>query len=232
LEFIQPLLAFQRERSHVPGEDEFLIECFETREGYHTVMYPFDGRFVHEGIAGLLAYRISLLQPISFSMALNDYGFELVSDKPLPIQEVFDNYLFTTDHLLDDIQNSVNAGEMARRRFREIAGISGLVFKGYPGSFKKDKHLQSSSQLFFDVFKDYEPQNLLFKQAYEETMEFQLEFTRLRKALVRINEKKPVITYPEKPTPFAFPIMVDRFRERFIGETLEERIAKMKVQFS
>lgn len=232
LEFIQPLVAFQRERSHVPGEDEFLIECFETREGYHTVMYPFDGRFVHEGIAGLLAYRISLLQPISFSMALNDYGFELVSDKPLPIQEVFDNDLFTTDHLLDDIQNSVNTGEMARRRFREIAGISGLVFKGYPGSFKKDKHLQSSSQLFFDVFKDYEPQNLLFKQAYEEAMEFQLEFTRLRKALVRINEKKPVITYPEKPTPFAFPIMVDRLRERFIGETLEERIAKMKVQFS
>ncbi len=232
LDFIQPLLAFQRERSHVPNEDEFLIECFKTREGHHAVMYPFDGRFVHEGIAGLLAYRISLLLPISFSIALNDYGFELVSDQPIPIQEVLDNNLFTTDHLLDDIQNSVNASEMARRRFREIAGISGLVFKGYPGSFKKDKHLQSSSQLFFDVFKDYEPTNLLFKQSYDEAMEFQLEFTRLREALLRINSQSPVVTYPEKPTPFAFPIMVDRLRERFIGESLEERIAKMKVQFS
>jgi len=230
LKTIQPLLDFQRERSHVPAEDEFLIENFETKEGYHTVMYPFDGRFVHEGIASLLAYRISLIQPISFSIALNDYGFELVSDQPIPVQEIIDNNLFT-DHLMDDIQNSVNASEMARRRFREIAGISGLVFKGYPGNIKKDRHLQSSSQLFFDVFKDYEPTNLLFKQAYEEALEFQLEFTRLRKALERVHQQKFVVTYPEKPTPFAFPIMADRLRERFVAESLEDRIKKMQLQF-
>ena len=232
LKTIQPLLDFQRERSHVPAEDEFLIENFETKEGYHTVMYPFDGRFVHEGIASLLAYRISLIQPISFSIALNDYGFELVSDQPIPVQEMIDNDLFTTDHLMDDIQNSVNASEMARRRFREIAGISGLVFKGYPGNVKKDRHLQSSSQLFFDVFKDYEPTNLLYKQAYEEALEFQLEFTRLRRALERIGTQKFIVTHPEKPTPFAFPIMADRLRERFVAESLEDRIKKMQVQFS
>ncbi len=229
---IQPLLDFQRKRSHVPAQNEFLIENFETKEGYHTVMYPFDGRFVHEGIVSLLAYRISLIQPISFSIALNDYGFELVSDQPIPVQEIIDNDLFTTDHLMDDIQNSVNASEMARRRFREIAGISGLVFKGYPGNVKKDRHLQSSAQLFFDVFRDYEPSNLLFKQAFDEALEFQLEFTRLRAALERINQQTFVVTNPEKPTPFAFPIMVDRLRERFVAESLEDRIQKMKLQFS
>jgi len=154
-----------------------------------------------------------------------------IRDRPIPVQEIIDNDLFSTDHLMDDIQNSVNASEMARRRFREIAGISGLVFKGYPGNVKKDRHLQSSAQLFFDVFRDYEPSNLLFKQAFDEALEFQLEFTRLRAALERINQQTFVVTNPEKPTPFAFPIMVDRLRERFVAESLEDRIQKMKLQF-
>lgn len=231
LKTIQPLLAFQAERSHVPQADEFLIELFESKEGYHCCMYPFDGRFVHEGIASLLAYRISLLQPISFSIAFSDYGFELVSDQPIPIQAVLDNDLFTTDFLMDDIQNSVNASEMARRRFRDIAGISGLVFKGYPGNYKADKHLQSSSQLFFDVFRDYEPTNLLYKQAYDEALEFQLEYSRLRKALERIGQQKFVVVQLEKPSPFSFPIMVDRLRERFVAEDLEQRVHKMQLAF-
>ncbi|MDR9486658.1 ligase-associated DNA damage response DEXH box helicase [Salibacter sp.] len=231
LKTIQPLLNFQKERSHVPLENEFLIESFESKEGHHCCMYPFDGRFVHEGIASLIAYRMSLLKPISFSIAVNDYGFELLSDQPVPIQEAIDNNLFTTEHLMDDIQNSINASEMARRRFREIAGISGLVFKGYPGKSKSDRHLQSSSQLFFDVFRDYEPRNLLYKEAFEEAMEFQLEFNRLFKTLERINSQEFILSEPEKPTPFAFPVMVDRLREKFIAESLESRIQKMQLKF-
>ncbi len=228
---IQPLIQFQAERSHVPTANEFLIEMFESKDGFHCCMYPFDGRSVHEGIASLLAYRISLLQPISFSIAFNDYGFELVSDQPIPIQAVLDNNLLTTDFLMDDIQNSVNASEMARRRFRDIAGISGLVFKGYPGNYKADKHLQSSSQLFFDVFRDYEPTNLLYKQAYDEALDFQLEYARLRKALERINAQEFVVVHLEKPSPFSFPIMVDRLRERFVAEDLEQRVEKLQLAF-
>jgi ATP-dependent Lhr-like helicase len=153
---VAPLIQKQAERSHVPNESEFLIEYFESKEGYHAYFYPFEGRFVHEGMASVIAYRIALLQPISFSIALNDYGFELLSDQPIPLEAALDNNIFTADHLHEDIQASVNSTEMARRKFRDIASISGLVFKGYPGKTKADKHLQSSSQLFFDVFKDYE----------------------------------------------------------------------------
>lgn len=225
-----PLVALQSERSHVPAEDEFLIEYFESDDGYHAYFYPFEGRFVHEGMAAVIAYRIALIQPISFSIALNDYGFELLSDQPIPIEEAIDNQIFTSEHLFEDIQASVNSTEMARRKFRDIASISGLVFKGYPGKYKKDKHLQSSSQLFFEVFKDYESDNLLFRQAFEEVMEFQLEETRMREAMNRIENQQIIFQKIEKPTPFSFPIMVDRLREKLSTEKLEDRIKRMKIK--
>ncbi len=232
LKAIQPLLLFQSERSHLPLENEFLIETFETKEGYHCCMYPFEGRFVHEGIASLVAYRMSLLRSISFSISFSDYGFELVSDQPIPIGDFIDNNLFSTENLMDDIQNSVNASEMSRRRFRDIAGISGLIFKGFPGKQKADRHLQSSAQLFFNVFRDYEPDNLLYKQAYDEALEFQMEFVRLRSALVRISGQDVCLMEIEKPSPFAFPIMVDRIREKFISESLEAQVKKMKLAYA
>ncbi len=230
LQCLQPLIEVQRERSHVPGSEEFLMEYFSSREGHHLVVYPFEGRFVHEGLGALTAYRISRLSPISFSIAMNDYGFELLSDSPIPIEEALEQGLFSAEGLSADIQASINAAEMAKRRFRDIASIAGLVFKGYPGKQKRDRHLQSSSQLFFQVFNDYEPENLLLLQAYDELMAFQLEEARLRAALQRIRQQRVILSRPERATPFAFPIIVDRLRERLSSEKLEDRIRKMKLQ--
>jgi ATP-dependent Lhr-like helicase len=232
LQFLRPLFRLQQQRSRLPGKGEFLIEYLKSTEGFHVLMYPFEGRFVHEGIAALVAYRIGQIRPITFSIAMNDYGFELLSDQPIPIEEAVETDVLGTDNLVKDIQSSINSIEMARRKFRDIAAISGLVFKGYPGKPVKDKHLQSSSQLFFSVFNDYEAHNLLLRQAYEEVMDFQLEEVRLRRSLERIASQKIVITYPEKPTPFAFPIMVDRLREKLTTEKLEDRIKRMALQYS
>lgn len=229
--FLKPLFQLQQERSHVPDKTEFLIEYFETKEGYHLVMYPFEGRFVHEGMGALMAYRISQIQTITFSIAMNDYGFELLSDQPIPIEQALEENLFDTENLLKDIQASINSTEMARRKFRDIAAIAGLVFKGFPGQPIKDRHLQSSTQLFFNVFNDYEAHNLLLRQAFDEVMDFQLEEGRLRKALDRINSQKIILRSPEKPTPFAFPIMVDRLREKISNEKLEDQVRRMVLQY-
>jgi ATP-dependent Lhr-like helicase len=231
MKFLKPVFDLQRDRSHLPGKHEFLIEYFQSDEGYHVLMYPFEGRFVHEGMGALVAHRIAQIQPITFSIAMNDYGFELLSDQPIPIEEAVETNVLGSDNLMKDIQASINSTEMARRKFRDIAAISGLVFKGYPGKPVKDRHLQSTSQLFFNVFNDYDAHNLLLRQAFDEVMDFQLEEARLRKALDRIAHQKIIITHPEKPTPFAFPIMVDRLREKLTSEKIEDRIRKMVMQY-
>ncbi|MEO9892368.1 ligase-associated DNA damage response DEXH box helicase [Aurantibacter sp.] len=218
----------QRRESIVPKPNEFLIETFKTRDGFHHIFYPFEGRFVHEAMGSLLGYRISLLSPITFSLAFNDYGFELLSDQPIDIQQVLDNNLFTTEYLLDDLQKSLNATEMARRKFRDIAIISGMVFTGYPNKAIKMKHLQSNSQLLFEVFRDYEPENLLFQQAFTETFQHQLEEGRLRLSMERIATQEIVWKECKKATPFAFPLITDRMsREKLSSEKWEDRIKRM-----
>ncbi|WP_339713500.1 ligase-associated DNA damage response DEXH box helicase [uncultured Kriegella sp.] len=224
---LSSLFERQRIESIVPDPHEFLIETFKTRDGYHHIFYPFEGRFVHEAMGSLLGYRISLLSPITFSLAFNDYGFELLSDKEIDMQQVIDNNLFTKDYLFEDLQKSLNSTEMARRKFRDIAVISGLVFTGYPDKGIKMKHLQSNSQLLFDVFRDYEPENLLFQQAFTETFEHQLEEGRLRLALERIATQEIVWKACTEPTPFSFPIITDRLREKLSSEKLADRIKRM-----
>ncbi|MBW8242966.1 ligase-associated DNA damage response DEXH box helicase [Muricauda oceani] len=227
IQALQPMFAKQREESIVPQPHQFLIETFKTRDGYHHMFYPFEGRAIHEGMSSLLAYRISLLTPITCSLAFNDYGFELLSDREINIQEILDNNLFTPEYMLSDLQKSLNSNEMARRKFRDIAVISGMVFTGYPEKGVKMKHLQSSSELLFDVFRDFEDDNLLYQQAYTETFEHQLEEGRLRLALERIAQQEIVWKQCTQPTPLSFPIITDRLREKLSNEKLADRIQRM-----
>jgi ATP-dependent Lhr-like helicase len=229
LKKLAPLRDIQAKRSAVPGADELLIEYFQDREGYHLLMYPCEGRGIHEGLSSLIAYRIGQFAPLTFTIAMNDYGFELLSDQPIPIEEALGSDLFNVSELTNDLNAGINATEMAKRRFRDIAAIAGLIFKGYPGKQKKEKHLQSGSQLFFDVFSDYEPNNLLLQQAYDEIMTFQLQEARLRSALDRINSQTLLFQQPPKATPFSFALIVDRLRERISSESLEDRIKRMRL---
>jgi ATP-dependent Lhr-like helicase len=224
---LKPIFDKQQSRSLIPKRDEFLVEYFQSKEGFHLLMYPFEGRSVHEGISALIAKRISMMFPISFSIAMNDFGFELLSDQEIDVDTVVTKELFSTEHLTSDIQSSINNVEMARRKFRDIAKISGLIFTGYPGKQKKERHLQASSQLIFDVFREYEPDNLLYLQTYEEVMTFQLEEIRMRQCLKKIMASHIMISKPNKATPFSFPILVDRLREKLTSEKLEDRIKKM-----
>lgn len=230
LKAISHIFKRQQAESIVPAKDEFLIETFKTREGYHAVFYPFEGRKVHEAMSNLLAHRLGLLSPMSFSLAYNDYGFELLSDKPVDIQAMLDNNLLSAQDLFDDLNKGINSSELARRKFRDVAVISGLVFQGYPNKTVKTKHLQSNSQLLFDVFRDYEPENLMYLQSYRETFEHELEEGRLREVLERIATQNVVWKECKKPTPFSFPIITDRLREKMSSEKLRDRIKRMTLQ--
>ena len=228
---VKPLLELQAERSAIPDEDSLLIERIKTRDGYHTFVYPFEGRLVHEGLAALIAYRISRLTPITFATTINDYGIELLSPTDPPLDEAIENGLFSVDKLLEHVDRSMNAGELDRRQFRDIARVSGLVTGGFPGQNKPTRHLQASSDMFFDVFREYDPKNMLLRQARREVLELQLEQTRLTAALERIANCQMLIRHPKKPTPLAFPLLVDRLRMKLSSEKLSDRIERMLKQY-
>lgn len=228
LKALQPLFQLQGYLSHIPGDNELLIEQVETKDGFHLFVFPFEGRLVHEAMAAILAYRIGKIIPITFSFAMNDYGFELLSDQPIPVDDSNVYELFSPENLVTDIQRSVNSAEMARRTFRDIAVIGGLIFQGMPGERKKARHLQSSASLLFNVFAEYEPKNILLRQAYNEVMEIQMEEVRLRNMLERIQRSNIIITFPKRLTPFCFPIKVDSMRENLSSEKLEDRVRRMQ----
>ena len=230
LEVLAPLFELQKNLSHVPKQNELLIEKIETKDGFHVFVYPFEGRLVHEAMAAILAYRISRIRPITFSFAMNDYGFELLSDQTIPLDDKNVYALFSPQNLLNDIQRSVNSTEMARRKFRDVAVIGGLIFQGMPGEKKKARHLQSSASLLFNVFSEYDPANILLRQAYQEVLDQQMEEARLRDMLQRIQQSNIIITHPQQLTPFCFPIKVDSIREDLSSEKLEDRVKKMQQQ--
>ncbi|RYG25830.1 DNA ligase-associated DEXH box helicase, partial [bacterium] len=227
---LAPILELQARWSAIPDETELLIEHVRDREGHHVFFYPFEGRLVNEGLAALLAHRLARRLPITFTFSMNDYGFELLSPDPPPLDEALDEGLFDPEGVADDVETALNSGEMARRQFREIARVAGLVFPGFPGMGKNAKQLQASSGLFYDVFERYDPDNLLLRQARREVLERQLEESRLIGALHRLRAAKPLQTNPRRHTPLAFPLLVDRWRETVSSESLTDRIARMTAE--
>ncbi|WP_407521985.1 ligase-associated DNA damage response DEXH box helicase [Lacibacter sp. MH-610] len=233
LQHLQSLFELQQQLSHIPKDDELLIEHHESKDGYHLLVYPFEGRQIHEAMSAILAYRIGKQYPLTFSIAMNDYGFELLSDQPIPVDDTNAACLFSMEGLTADMQRSVNATEMARRKFRDIAVIGGLIVQTAPGEQKKARHLQASASLLFNVFSEYDSKNVLLRQAYQEVFDQQMEEVRLREAFQRINRSNIIITVPSKFTPLSFPIIADGLnRNNLSTEKLEDRIRRMQEQLN
>lgn len=225
----RPILDAIASLSVIPAADEVLIEACRTREGTHLFLYPFDGRLVHGGLAAVLSLRLTRLRKTTFAISVNDYGLEILTADDYPFQELLSPALFTTEGLLEDALESLNISDLARLQFRDIARVAGLVFQTYPGSPKSGRQLQASAGLIYDVFKDFDPGNLLLEQARREVMERQFEQSRLARTLRRLALAKPVLRAVERPTPLGFPLIVERTGAQITAETLGERLEKMRA---
>jgi len=232
MELVRPLLEIQRRWSAIPTRATLVLEAWQSREGRHLYVYPFAGRHAHLGIASLLAYRLGRMQPATFSISVNDYGFELMTVADIPWTTAWrpDRGLLAEDGLLEDTLASLNASELAARRFREIARVSGLIFQGFPGQPKSTRQLQASSGLIYEVFRKYDAGNLLLGQADREVLEQELDLGRLRAALARMRAQKKVLRALSRPTPFSFPLLVERLREQLTTEKLADRIERMVAE--
>jgi len=233
MQAVRPLLEVQASWSSLPTSEVLVVESMKSREGYHLFVYPFGGRSVHTGLASLLAFRVGSIMPSTFSVAVNDYGFELLSPEPVDWERMFsgatgaDVGLLDTGRLLEDVLDSLNATQLAQRRFREVARISGLVSQGFPGQRKSMRQVQASSALFYEVFRKHDRGNLLLTQAEREVLEQELELTRLRDTLHALHARRIAYREVRRATPFGFPLMVERFREKVSTEKLSDRVARM-----
>ena len=233
LQALRPLFERQQDLSVLPRIGQLLIETCRTREGTHLYAYPFEGRFVHEGIGFLWASRLTRLERGTITVSVTDYGFELLAPKTYPMAELLEDHtdlLLNTDHLEGDLEAALNLSELQRRRFRAIAQVAGLMHRGFPGSGKSTGQLQISASLLFDVFERHEPQNRLLLQARREVLDEQLELSRLEAALQRAAQQEWLHVATPRPGPLAFPLLVERLNNRMSNETVLERIQRMQEE--
>ncbi len=227
----RPILEAQARLSRLPGEDETLVELTRTRDGTHLFVYPFDGRLVHAGLAAILALRLTRLAPTTFTTSVNDYGMELLTREELPLGAMITADLFTIDGLAADIEASMDMAEVAKLPFREIARVSGLIQQNHPGARVSGRQQQASAGLLYDVFREFDPGNLLLEQARREVVERHFEQGRLSRSLQRITASRITVVRTPRPTPLGFPLLVERTSAELAGEPLVERLRKMVEQW-
>ncbi|MDP4300048.1 ligase-associated DNA damage response DEXH box helicase [Leptothrix discophora] len=238
LRTLAPLLALQARQSALPRTGRLVFELLQSDEGHHLFCYPLAGRMVHIGLGALLAWRAARDRPGTFSLSMNDHGFELLSRTPFDWPALLlpegpgsaGRGLLTAERLMPDLQQALNATELSQRRFREIVRVAGLVFTGYPGAPRSTRQVQASSSLFFDVFRKFDPGNLLLAQAEAETLAQELDVERLQRCLARMAAGEVVMTRPARITPFGFPLMVERLRERISNEPLNQRVQRLLAE--
>ena len=224
---ISPTLSIQEKNSSLPEDNQFLIEKTQTKEGTNWFLFPFAGRLANEGLAAVVSYRISKIVPMSLSVSFNDYGFHLCSNANLELKEKEWRNLLNPENLIEELLDCMNLSEMAKRQFREVARVAGLIFQGYPGSQKSARQVQASGGLFFDVFTKYDPENLLLTQSRREVLERQLEVERILSKLKEIQKQDLVINHPERLSPFAFPLWAESLRTQVSTESWSDRVSRM-----
>jgi ATP-dependent Lhr-like helicase len=227
MKVVAPVLAIQKAWSRIPSDEQLLIEHVQIRTESHVFVYTFAGRAVNEGLGSLIAWRISHQRDQLIQVTMNDYGFSLTSSAPLPFDTESWRELLTVDHLLDDLLACMNTAELARRQFREIARVSGLILQTLPNKRPTTRDLQSSSSLLYEVFERYDPENLLLTQARREILDNQLEFTRMKATLESLQSRPIHLVECERLTPMAFPLWADRLQAHYQGTDSTTRLEKM-----
>ncbi len=225
---VASVLEIQKQWSALPLYHQLLVEVLTLRDGWRMTLYPFEGRAVHEGLGALLAFRLSQKTPITVSVAVNDYGLELLASDPIDLEAMeWKEWFRSGDELDQEILEAAHGAEMAKRQFREIARVAGLVFQGFPGAQKSARQIQASSGLLFDVFQKYDPQNLLLEQARQEALKSQFDRPRLKQALENLQSCEILLSRPRHLTPMAFPLWMERMSSQISSESFEDRVEKM-----
>jgi ATP-dependent Lhr-like helicase len=227
----RPLLERQMRESALPTPGVLLIEQISLRGTHHAFVFLFAGRLAHEGLGALLSLRLGRMGPRTTQAVATDYGIELASDDELELTEDQWRTLLSPERLTEDLLEALDAAQLARRTFRDIARVAGLIRQGYPGERVRASHLQASSDMFYDVLAQFDPECMLLEQARREVLSAQLEVQRIRSALERAAACRIDIRRPRHLTPLAFPLWAESLRATTVStEKWEDRVRRMAME--
>jgi ATP-dependent Lhr-like helicase len=227
----EPLLRILERIDALPAPGRLVAERVGTRRGMHLFLYPFAGRAVHEGMAAMMALRWGRLQANTFSYTVNDYGLMLTLAEPADLDEALLRKLLQPDGMAEDLRAGVNLGELARRQFREIARVAGLLTPSFPGrELRSLRQVQASSGLLYDVLRRYDPDHLLLAQAEREVFESQLEAPRLMAALRDCQDRTLALRALPALSPLSFPLWSESLRGQLSTETWQTRVRRAAAQ--
>ncbi len=231
MRWLAPLLALQTRLSALPGPALLLVEHVRRREGQFVFVYPFAGRQVNEGLAALMALRWTRLQTNTFGYAANDYGFVLAPARPVELDAARMRSLLSPDGLLTDLRESLNLGELARRQFRDIARVSGMLVPALPGRTPRSlRQLQASSGLLYDVLRQHDPDHILLTLAEHEVLHDQLDLESLARALSSCQARTLSVQQPTSLGPLSFPLWAERLRGQLSNEDWKTRVLRAAQQ--
>ena len=216
---VRDWLTMQAKRSILPRPDQLLIETFP-RDGLHyMVTYSFEGWNAHQSLAMLITKRMEArgLNPVGF--VASDYAFAIWSLKPVTDPKS----LFSSDIMTGEFVEWVENSHLLKRAFREVAVISGLVERQYPGKRKTGRQVTFSTDLIYDVLRRYEPDHILLEAAWADARARMTDVGRLGALLDRAAATL-VHKHLERVSPLAVPVLVLIGRERVAGPETDDAL--------
>ena len=223
----------QTKFSSFPKENEFLVETFKRKNGkqekYYMAVHPFEGRNTHQTLGFLILRRIKKLGVQPFGFVANDYSILFSFSKE--IEDI--DFLFSQDILIEDLYEWLEETPLIKRLFREIAIISGLIYKNLPGNQKTGKQVTFNTDLIYEVLRKHEPHHILLKITTENAKKDLVDLDRLSTFLFRIKNKIK-INKLNRASALAFSLLFEYHKEtpdkneldNFYLEKLENELLK------
>ena len=206
---VREWLEIQAKRSVLPGPEQLLVETFPREGRHYMVAYSFEGWNAHQSLGMLVTKRMETrgLKPLGFvsnDYAIACYGLVKITDPAS---------LFSADILENEFVEWVERSHLIKRAFREVAVIGGLVERQHPGKRKTGKQVTFSTDLIYDVLRQYEPGHLLLEAAWADARARMTDVGRLANLLDRAAETMVHVDLP-RVTPLAVPVLTLIGREK------------------
>jgi len=214
-EQVREWLSGQQERSLIPGPDELLIEAFPHRKLHFLCVHAFAGKNAHHTLGMLVAQRMEKdgFQPLGF--VSNDYSMAVWSRKAV-LDAACASRLLEPKIIQEELESWLAGSFLMKRTFREIAIVAGLIDRQIPGKRKSGKQVTFSSDILYDVLRQYEPDHLLLQATRQQAALGLVGSDRLQAELEQAHTRHRFIRL-HAVSPFAIPVILEVGKESVDG---------------